>query len=559
MRCAKKILINLNAKISDAILLLEKTQEKLLICIDSKKKFAGVLNDGDIRRALIKGAKTNYKIKTYVKNNALTVNEGTNYFDASKILSNNVLILPIINKFEEVVGYYSYEDKLNSLTTTSKEILVVGVGYVGLTLSIVLSSVGFRVYGFDKNKKVILSLKKGETPFYEKGLKKYLDFNNHKNLIFTDNISKISLNRVNTFIVSVGTPIKNNKKATLRSLESSILEISKILKKNDLIILRSTIPVGCTRGNLVPILEKQSKLKVGSDFSIAYAPERTAEGMALEELKLNPQIIGGWDQLSVERTANIFNNITHSIIRVPNIETAELCKLVDNSYRDHLFAFTNQFIPLCKKLNINLTNLVNYVNHGYDRNNIAKPSPGVGGPCLTKDPYILKEVFDKHKIKNKLLVNSRNTNENVINFIYQRISSYINNIKKNKKNIKIFFLGIAFKGHPETSDYRDSTSILLLNKLKKIKKIKEIGIYDPVISKKELKKIDLKFFSINNGFKKADIVIFFNNHKSYLDLDIYKLISKMNKPSYFFDMWGQFDSFEIKKLKGVIYWGLGSE
>jgi len=149
VRSAKKILINLNAKISDAILLLEKTQEKLLICIDSKKKFVGVLNDGDIRRALIKGAKTNYKIKTYVKNNALTVNEGTNYFDASKILSNNVLILPIINKFEEVVGYYSYEDKLNSLTTTSKEILVVGVGYVGLTLAIILSSVGFRVYGFD--------------------------------------------------------------------------------------------------------------------------------------------------------------------------------------------------------------------------------------------------------------------------------------------------------------------------------------------------------------------------------------------------------------------------
>lgn len=556
MKNYKNILINKNAKISEAILLLEKSQEKLLICVDSKKKFFGVLNDGDIRRALIKGAKTNFNIKSYIQQDAQTVNDNTKYFEAMKLLSTSVLILPIINKFEEVVGYYSYEDKLTESIITSKEILVFGVGYVGLTLSIVLSSAGFRVYGFDKNKKAISSLKKGETLFYEKGLKKHLDFNNHKNLIFLDNINKINLKKVNTFIVSVGTPINKNKKAILNNLENCIKQISKILKKNDLIILRSTIPVGCTRNNLVPLIEKTSKLKAGRDFSIAFAPERTAEGKALDELKSNPQIIGGWDQLSVERTASIFNNITHSIIKVPDIETAELSKLIDNSYRDHLFAFTNQFIPLCKKLKINLNNLVNYVNHGYGRNHIAKPSPGVGGPCLTKDPHILKEVFNKHKIKNHLLVNAREVNEKIIDFIYNNITIFKNNIKKNNKNLKIFFVGIAFKGNPETSDYRNSTSLLLL---KKLKKIKNIEIFDPVIDNIELSKLNFKVSSINQGFKNADIVIFFNNHKSYTDLDIFKLISKMKKPSYFIDMWGQFDSFEIKKLKGVVYWGLGSE
>lgn len=556
MKNYRKILIRSNASLSEAINLLENSQEKLLICVNQKKNFLGVINDGDIRRAIIKGAKISEKINTFIRRDAVTVNEEVSYVEAAKILSSRILIIPIINKYEKVVGYYSYKDKLKNSITTSKEILVFGVGYVGLTLSIVLSTAGFRVYGFDKNKKAIASLKNGFSPFYEKGLKKHLDFNNNKNLIFTDKINNVNFSNVSTFIVSVGTPLNKHKNAKLTNLKKSIIQIGKILKKNDLIVLRSTIPVGCTRKILIPILKKYSGLKPGEDFSIAYAPERTAEGKALAELKENPQIIGGLDQLSVEKAAIIFNNITHSIIRVPNIETAELCKLVDNSYRDHQFAFINQFIPLCKKLKINLNNLVDYVNHGYPRNHIAKPSPGVGGPCLTKDPYILKEVFDKAKLKNNLFVNVRNINEHIIQYVYKKINTFIKIIKKNNNNVKIFFIGVAFKGNPETSDYRDSTSLLLL---KKLKKIKNLEIYDPVIIKSELKKINYKLSNIEKGFCNADIVIFFNNHKSYMDLDIYRLISKMNKPSFFLDMWGQFDSIEMKKLKGMVYWGLGSE
>lgn len=556
MNNSDKIIIKKNAKISEAISQLQKTHERLLICVDNNAKFLGVLNDGDIRRALIKGAKINEKIENYINYDAVSVNEDTSRSDATRIISSNVLVLPVINRYENVIGYYSYKDKLKEAATISKEIVVVGVGYVGLTLSIVLSSSGFRVYGFDKNKRVISLLKNGKIPFYEKGLKKHLDFNNNKNLIFVNKIYNI--NNVSTYVICVGTPLNNRKDPLLKSLKKSITEVSKILKKHDLVILRSTIPVGCTRKIIVPILEKFSGLKAGNDFSISYAPERTAEGNALKELRQNPQIIGGWDELSAEKSAAIFNNITHSIVRVPNIESAELCKLIDNSYRDHQFAFVNQFIPLCKKLKISLNNIVDYVNHGYSRNHVAKPSPGVGGPCLTKDPYILKKVFDEYNLKNNLFSQVRDINKNIINYVYKKIQDCIKIIKENnnKRECKIFLVGIAFKGNPETSDYRDSTSLDLLKKLKNIRNLK---IYDPVISKKELKKINFPFSSIDKGFEKADIVIFFNNHDSYLDLDIYKLIKKMKKPSYFLDMWSQFDSMEMKKLKGVVYWGLGKE
>ncbi len=556
MNNSDKIIIKKNAKISEAIKLLQKTHERLLICIDNNKKFLGVLNDGDIRRALIKGAKINEKIENYINYNATSVNEEINQSEATKIISPKVLVLPVINQYENVIGYYSYKDKLKKSLTYSKEIIVVGVGYVGLTLSIVLSSSGFRVYGFDRSNKIISLLKNGKIPFYEKGLKKHLDFNNNKNLIFVSKINKID--QANTYIVCVGTPLNNNKHPVLKNLKKSLINISKILKKDDLVILRSTIPVGCTRKTIVPILEKFSGLKAGNDFSISYAPERTAEGKALEELKHNPQIIGGWDELSTEKTAAIFNNITHSIVRVPDIESAELCKLIDNSYRDHQFAFINQFIPLCKKLKISLGDIVDYVNHGYPRNHVAKPSPGVGGPCLTKDPYILKKVFDDYNLKNNLFSQVRDVNKDIINYVYKKIKNCIRIIKKNsnKKNCKIFFVGIAFKGNPETSDYRNSTSLDLLKKLRNVKNLK---IYDPVISSKELKKTNFSFVSIDKGFDKADVVIFFNNHHSYLDLDIYKLIKKMRKPSYFFDMWNQFDSMEMKKMRGVVYWGLGKE
>jgi UDP-N-acetyl-D-mannosaminuronic acid dehydrogenase len=559
MKNPEKILIKKSAKIKDAINMLERTGERLLICTDNKKNFLGVINDGDIRRAIIKNAKIDDKIENYINYRAISVNEGISQKEIVKIISPKIVALPVIDKYEKVIGYYSYSDKLKNFKTASNEIIVVGVGYVGLTLSIVLSSCGFRVYGFDKDKKNILMLKKGQLPFYEKGLKKHLDYNNKSNLIFINNLNHINkINNISTYIICVGTPLNKKKIPILENLKKSIIEISGILKKNDLIVLRSTLPVGCIKNVLIPMLEKYSKLKVGIDFSIAYAPERTAEGKALKELKQNPQIIGGWDELSLERTSAIFNNITHSIIRVPDIESAELCKLIDNSYRDHQFAFVNQFIPLCKKLKLSLSDIVDYVNHGYPRNHIAKPSPGVGGPCLTKDPYILKRIFDKYNLKYNLFSDVRNINKNIIEYLHKEIKDCIKIIKKigTNKKIKIFLIGVAFKGDPETSDHRDSTSLLLLRKLKNIKNVK---VYDPVISRNEFKKINLKFSNIDNGFDKADIVIFFNNHESYLDLNIYKLIKKMRKPSFFFDLWSQFDPIEIKKLKGVVYWGLGKE
>ena len=552
MHNPNKILVYKNNTIKEALKKLEISKEKLLICVDSKKKFLGVINDGDLRRAIIKGSNLNKKIENFIEDNAVVANDQINPNEALKLLNSRIMVLPIINHFSKIIGYYTLKDKKDLSNFKNKDVVIVGMGFVGLTLAVMLADVGMKVYGYDNSKKKIDDLKKGKIPFYEKGFNKIFNFHNNKNLVF---INKLKKGIGSIYIIAVGTPLKKNSSSPdLNSIREVSKKIGKIVQNEDLIVLRSTIPVGSTRKIVIPTIEKVSKLKVGKNFYISFAPERTAEGKAIIELKKNPQIIGGYDIKSSELTANLFNAFTHSIVNVNSIESAEFCKLIDNSYRDNRFAFINQMIELSEKLKIDLNKVVDAVNHGYSRNDIPKPSPGVGGPCLTKDPYILSSSFRKFKLDNSLLLDSRKINKKVTNLLFKKLNQMLKKTNKNINNAKIFLIGIAFKGEPETSDFRNSTSIDFINMFKNKKNIK---IYDPVIQPKDLKKLKLKFTDLKKGFKNSDVAIILNNHKSYLDMDIYSLIKSMKKPSIFIDTWHIFEPSEIKQLKSVLYGGIG--
>lgn len=551
MRHPQKILISKNATIRDAMKLLNRRLEKLLI-VTNNKKFYGVINDGDLRRAILNGSSLSQKIDFIVNKNPLTVSDQLSDKEAYDKINSKILVLPVLNLKNEIKGYYSYKDKNQLFSLKSKKVLVFGMGYVGLTLGATISNLGFTVIGYDKDKKIISNLKKGKPPFFEKGLKKYIDPKVNLNLTFTN---KLNNNVASTYICAVGSPInKRTKKPDIQSVISFSKEIAKILKKNDLIIMRSTLPIGTTRKIVIPILENKSKFKAGRDFHIVCAPERTAEGKAMQELKENPQIIGCINQISFQKASDLFSTFTKSIIPLPSLESAEFSKLLDNTYRDSIFAFINQMVPIAEKLKIDLCEVVEAVNHGYSRNNIPKPSPGVGGPCLVKDSYLLKYNFDNLKIGNKLLDSSRKVNEKTIVFLYSKINKLLKKIGKNINNSKIFIIGLAFKGNPETSDLRDSTSIDLINK---IKNKKNLYVYDPVIDKRVINNLGYKYQTLEKGFSKSDMVIFLNNHKSYQELNIFHLIKKMNKPGIIIDTWKIFNPIEIKNIKNVLYGGLG--
>lgn len=552
MRKPQKILISYNSSIRESMKLLNKQHEKLLIVVDEKKKFYGVLNDGDLRRAILNGNSLNQKIKKIVNRYPLTISDQVPEYEAYNKINSKILVLPVLNMRNEVRGYYSFKDKNQLYASKSRNVLIFGMGYVGLTLGATISNLGFSVLGYDKNKTVIKNLKKGIPPFFEKGLKKYIDPNINYNLTFIDKIDK---NIASIYICAVGTPVDSKtKKADIKSIVEVSEQISKILKKDDLIIMRSTMPIGTTRDIVIPILEKKTNLKAGKNFHIVCAPERTAEGKAMQELRENPQIIGSINQTSFQKASDLFNTFTKSIIPLPTLESAEFSKLLDNTFRDSIFAFINQMIPVTEKLNIDLCEVIDAVNHGYPRNNIPKPSPGVGGPCLVKDSYLLKYNFDKLRINNILLAGSRKVNENTTQYLYLKLIRLLKKIGKNINNSKIFIIGLAFKGSPETSDLRDSTSIDLI---KKFKNKKNFYVYDPVVDKKTLMSLGYNYQSLEQGFSKADLVIFLNNHKSYQELNIFKLIKKMNKPGIIIDTWKVFNPIEIKSIKDILYGGLG--
>lgn len=429
----------------------------------------------------------------------------------------------------------------------NNKVCIIGCGYVGLTLGVVLADHGFSVVGIEKKKEVLEQLKTGKPHFHEKGLESLLKKHLNKSIFFSDKIPK---EKQNVFIISVGTPIDLKEKRTLMEpLVSAVEFISHNLSGGELVVLRSTVPVGTTRKKVKPILEKS-----GKQFFLAMCPERTAEGKSLEELVELPQIIGGIDDESLKKASEFFKKITPTTTHVSSVEEAEMVKLINNAYRDLTFAFANEIAVISEKIGLDAVKLIKNANLGYKRSNV--PVPGfVGGACLEKDPHILIEFSKGVGFEPLIIKHARMLNEWLPKHVAQQIEKKLLLLKKTKPETKIFILGFSFKGHPETSDTRGSATLELLNFLKE-KGFEKIYGYDFVVSKEEIERTGAKYCEIEEGFDKADCVIFANNHKKFYYLSIDSLIKKMNASAVFFDCWHIFEPREIKR-PGIIYGGIG--
>jgi len=428
----------------------------------------------------------------------------------------------------------------------NKKICVVGLGYVGLTLSVVLAEKFFKVYGVEVNKSVVDQLNNYNPHFLEKGLDVLLKRFLNKNLFISDQIPK---DEISAFIVCVGTPIdKKTKMPVLDYIVRSVNDVANSISDGALVVLRSTVPVGTTRKIVKGILDKS-----GKRYSLAFCPERTAEGAALTELKQLPQVIGGIDEESVDRALDIFRKVTPTTIQVSSLEASEMVKLLDNTYRDVNFSYANEVALICEKLGLDALELIRSANMGYPRT--AIPVPGfVGGACLEKDPYILADFSSKMGYVPHLTKYCRQINESIPNHIAKKIESGLEKLNKGKDS-KIFITGMAFKGQPETDDLRGSPSIDLLDNLRQLR-YNNIYIHDYVVSKEKLEKHGIEICSMEEGFAGADCAVIATNHTSYYREDIGHLSSIMNKPSLLFDIWRVFDQ-NIVKANGIIYSGVG--
>jgi len=434
-----------------------------------------------------------------------------------------------------------------------KKICVIGMGYVGLTLALTFSDIGFKVIGIEKREKVIEKLKQGKSHFYEKGLGEILQRELGKGFDFKTSIEE-PLSDI--YIVAVGTPIDNDKKPNYQDLKNVSEMLGKVLKRGDLVVLRPTIPPGTARNFVLPILEEKSSLRGGKDFFLAMVPERTIEGKAIEELRTLPQVIGGLGEKCGLLAAKLFEKITPKIIMVDSLETAEMVKFINNTFRDLKFAFSNEIALICSKFNLDTKKVIEAANFGYPRGGVPFPSPGVGGYCLTKDAYLLIDALEKKDFKPKLIPVSRLVNEAMPSFVAKQVERFFRKFKpKNLENGKIYILGFAFKGKPETSDIRFSPTLDVVNLL--LPKFKNIWGYDLVVKKSVIENFGVRYAYFKEGFEDADCIIIMNNHPDFASLDVVRYLQITKKPVLFFDTWRLHDPQKVFKVKEVKYTNLG--
>ena len=386
---------------------------------------------------------------------------------------------------------------------TKRNISIIGgAGHIGFPLGLILSSKGFKVSLIDKNNNNIKKINNGEVPFLEENSKKLLTDMRKKNKIYaTDQINEISKSKY--IIICISTPITNHLNPNLKPFIKFFHQLQKKIKKDQIVIIRSSIYPGICE-KVYKIIEKKCK-------NLSYCPERIVQGKSIVELPKLPQLVSGKSKKAILESGKLFKTICKKIIYTEVIE-AELIKLFSNAYRYINFAISNQFYMICQNQNLNFFKIRNIMREGYMRNANIPESGFTAGPCLLKDTMQLSSFYN-HRFK--LGHAAMSVNEGIPIFIIKKLQKKFDLRKKT-----VGVLGLTFKA--ETDDIRDSLSIKLV-KLLKLKKIKTLQSDEFYKNKKNISKNDL--------IKKSDIIILATPHKAYKRLKI-----KKNKTVV--DIWG---------------------
>lgn len=416
-----------------------------------------------------------------------------------------------------------------------RRIAIVGCGYVGLTLCAVMADVGFDVTGVEIREDVLAGLKRGVPQFHEPGLQAMLErLVASGRLRFVRRLAETEPARV--YIVTVGTPLDAKGRARLDMVESVAREVATRLVPGDLVVMRSTLKLGTTRNVAIPILDA-----AGVTYDIAFCPERTIEGLALAELRVLPQIVAGQTLAATVRASQLFQFLTPTTVRVSSIEAAEMIKLVDNAQRDVHFAFANEIARMCDTAGVSAAEVIKAGKLGYPRTNLPMPGP-VGGPCLSKDPYILAESFERTPVTPEIVVAARRINERQADEAAATMRAAAAKLPGFPAKPRISILGLAFKGRPATDDLRGTPTRGIVDALAKAFPGAEMRGWDEVVPAREISGFGLApASSLAGAFAGAHLVAICNNHPAFEAMPLETLIETMADPGFVYDFWNNFD------------------
>lgn len=378
-------------------------------------------------------------------------------------------------------------------------ITILGMGYIGLPTAIAFAKAGFTVKGFDVNRKVIETLKAGHIHIVEPSLQEaFEEALKSGRLIPTDKLEKSDV-----FIISVPTPFKKNheeKIADLSYVESASKEVATVLEENNLVILESTVPPMTTK-LMTNILERESGISRDKFMSV-HCPERVLPGRILYELEHNDRIIGAERREAGEYTKVIYDAmVKEGTCYITDDITAEMCKLVENTFRDVNIAFANELSVICDKLGIDVFELIKLANK-HPRVNILTPGAGVGGHCLAVDPWFIVEKFPKEA---NVIREARLINDFKPRFIVNKVDE----ILKGNKDLTVGVLGLAYK--PDIDDLRESPAMEIAEILRD--KGYKVVACEPNVNTQEVNGFGL--YSFDEMLEKSDYLVLAQGHKEF--------------------------------------------
>ncbi len=348
---------------------------------------------------------------------------------------------------------------------------VVGLGYIGLPTALMFAAHGVEVVGTDYNRELVDTLKAGRTTFEEGGLDELFTEAVKKGIRFSHEYQSTDM-----YIVSVPTPYdKASKKVDASFVAGAVKNVMEVCPKGTVIVIESTISPGTIDRHVRPIVEEYGFV-IGEDIHLVHAPERIIPGNMVYELKHNSRTIGADSRKVGERVKTLYASFCEGEIVVTDIRTAEMTKVVENTFRDINIAFANELAKICRSDNMDVYEIIRIANK-HPRVNILSPGPGVGGHCISVDPWFL--VGDYPGLSNIILA-ARKINDSMPDFVLERIHDIM---KENQLTDvgRVGLYGLTYKENVD--DTRESPTLQLLESMERHLTGGNIKVYDPYVTR----------------------------------------------------------------------------
>lgn len=392
-----------------------------------------------------------------------------------------------------------------------EKICVIGLGYIGLPTAGMFAKAGYEVVGVDINENAVNLLNKGEIHIEEVGLGDLV-----KKVVYEGRLrASTSPEYADVFIIAVPTPNYPDHTANLEYVKVATENILPFLKEGNVVIVESTIPPRTIDDYVAPIIQAEG-WEVGKEIYLAHCPERVLPGRILIELVENTRIVGGVNEISAIKAAQVYSSfVTGEIIKTSAV-TAEMSKLMENTYRDVNIALANELAKISDKLEINALEVIQLANR-HPRVNLHQPGPGVGGHCLAVDPYF---IIEKAPDESPLIFNARRINNSMPEFVVEHVEKIV------KKNGKVAVFGLTYKGNID--DVRESPAMDVVSLLQE--KGYELSMFDPHARQEQ---VSYQLSTFDEAIDRADCILVLTDHSEFKGLDEVKIHTKMRNPVIF--------------------------